>query len=65
LNWVINQGFLPNYYQPLLFVVESFSHLYDLVDELESWMRSGKLDNVAPCDPKISEEDLQSFLQRI
>lgn len=63
LEWVINQSFLPNYYQPLLFSVESFSHLYELVDELERWMRSGKLDAVAPGEPGISEEDLQSFLQ--
>jgi phenylalanine-4-hydroxylase len=62
LEWVINQSFLPNYYQPLLFIVDSFSHLYDLVDQLERWMREGRLDNVAPGEPGISEEDLQSFL---
>jgi phenylalanine-4-hydroxylase len=64
LEWVINQSFLPNFYQPLLFSVDSFSHLYELVDELERWMRAGKLDNVAPGEPGISEEDLQSFLQQ-
>lgn len=63
LEWVINQGFLPNFYQPLLFTVDSFSHLYELVDELERWMRQGRLDNVAPGEPGISEQDLQSFLQ--
>jgi phenylalanine-4-hydroxylase len=63
LEWVINQGFLPNFFQPLLFTVDSFSHLYELVDELERWMRQGRLDNVAPGEPEISEADLQSFLQ--
>ncbi len=63
LEWVVNQGFLPNHYQPLLFIVDSFSHLYELVDELERWMRQGRLDNVAPGEPEVTEEDLQSFLQ--
>jgi phenylalanine-4-hydroxylase len=62
LEWVINQSFLPNYYQPLLFSVDSFSHLYDLVDELEHWMRTGRLDNVAPGEPGVTGEDLKSFL---
>lgn len=65
MEWVINQGFLPNFYQPLLFIVDSFSHLYELVDELERWMRQGRLDNVAPGEPEISEQDLQSFLQTL
>ncbi len=63
LEWVINQGFEIDHYQPLLFVVDSFSHLYELVGELEQWMRLGKLDNVAPGEPAISEADLHSFLQ--
>lgn len=63
LEWVVNQGFLPNHYQPLLFVVDSFSHLYELVDQLEHWMREGRLDNIAPGEPGITQEDLQSFLQ--
>ena len=63
LEWVVNQGFLPNHYQPLLFVVDSFAHLYELVDKLEKWMREGRLNDVAPGEPGISEEDLQSFLQ--
>jgi phenylalanine-4-hydroxylase len=65
LEWVVNQGFLPNYYQPLLFIVDSFDHLYDLVDQLENWMRAGKLDHVAPGEPEITEQDLQSFLQKM
>ncbi|MDR3688494.1 MAG: phenylalanine 4-monooxygenase [Fimbriimonas sp.] len=62
LEWVINQSFEIDHYQPLLFYVDSFAHLFDLVDELESWMRSGRLDNVAPGEPGVNEEDLRSFL---
>ena len=47
LEWVINQYFEIDHYQPLLFVVDSFDHLFELVDQLERWMREGKLDNVA------------------
>ena len=46
LEWVINQYFEIDRYQPLLFVVDSFDHLFDLVGELERWMRQGRLDNV-------------------
>lgn len=63
LEWVINQGFEIDHYQPLLFVVDSFDHLFSLVDELEHWMRAGKLDNVAPGEPAVNEADLKSFLQ--
>jgi phenylalanine-4-hydroxylase len=63
LEWVIHQGFLPNFFQPLLFVVDSFDHLFGLVGELEDWMRHGKLDDVAPGEPNISASDVQSFLQ--
>jgi phenylalanine-4-hydroxylase len=62
LEWVINQGFEINHYQPLLFLVESFSHLFELVEQLEQWMKQGKLDNVAPGEPEIKEGDLESFL---
>jgi phenylalanine-4-hydroxylase len=63
LEWVINQYFEIDHYQPLLFVVDSFDHLFDLVGELERWMRQGKLDNVSPGEPAISEPDLRSFLE--
>jgi len=63
LEWVINQGFEIDHYQPLLFYVESFDHLFSLVDQLEKWMREGKLDNVAPGEPVVNEEDLKSFLR--
>ena len=62
LEWAINQAFEIHHFQPLLFTVESFDHLFSLVDRLESWMREGKLDNVAPGEPEISEADLRSFL---
>jgi len=64
IEWVVNQGFEIDHYQPLLFWVESFDHLFELVDELERWMRAGKLDNVAPGEPVVDERDLASFLAR-
>ena len=48
MEWVINQGAEIDHYQPLLFIVDSFDHLFDLVDRLEKWMREGRLNNVAP-----------------
>ena len=63
LEWVINQYFEIDHYQPLLFVVDSFDHLFDLVGELERWMRQGRLNNVSPGEPAISEPDLKSFLE--
>jgi len=62
IEWVVNQYFEIDHYQPLLFVVKSFDHLFRLVDDLEEWMRQGKLNNVAPGEPKISQADLKSFL---
>jgi len=63
LEWVINQYFEIDHYQPLLFIVDSFDHLFDLVGELERWMRHGRLDNVSPGEPAVSEPDLRSFLE--
>jgi phenylalanine-4-hydroxylase len=63
LEWVVNQYFEIDHYQPLLFVVDSFDHLFELVGELERWMREGKLDNVSPGEPAVSEPDLRSFLE--
>jgi phenylalanine-4-hydroxylase len=62
LEWAINQGFAIDHYQPLLFVVDSFDHLFALVDRLEKWMREGKLNNVAPGEPEVNEADLLSFV---
>jgi phenylalanine-4-hydroxylase len=64
LEWVVNQSFEINHYQPLLFVVDSFEHLYGLVEELGNWMRAGKLDQVAPGEPQVNEADLNSFLDQ-
>jgi phenylalanine-4-hydroxylase len=63
LEWVVNQYFEIDHYQPLLFVVNSFDHLFSQVDELERWMLEGKLNNVSPGEPKVNEEDLRSFLE--
>lgn len=62
MEWVINQGAEIDHYQPLLFLVDSFDHLFDLVDRLERLMREGKLFNVAPGLPEVNTGDLHSFL---
>jgi phenylalanine-4-hydroxylase len=62
LEWVINQYFEIDHYQPLLFVVDSFEHLFSELDQLEKWMRAGKLSNVSPGEPHVNEQDLKSFL---
>jgi phenylalanine-4-hydroxylase len=62
LEWVINQVAEIDHYQPILFVVDSFDHLFSEVDRFEQWMRDGKLYNVAPGLPDIAESDLRSFL---
>ena len=62
IEWLINQGAEIDHYQPLLFIVESFDHLFSLVDTLEHWMREGRLDNVAPGLPEINDRDLRSFM---
>jgi phenylalanine-4-hydroxylase len=61
LEWVINQAFEIDHYQPLLFWVDSFEHLYELVGDLEKWMLHGRLDNVAAGEPLVKQEDLRSF----
>jgi len=63
LEWAINQPFEINHYQPLLFVVDGFDHLFSLVDKLEGWMKAGRLDNVEAGEPGVSEADLRSFLE--
>jgi phenylalanine-4-hydroxylase len=59
----VNETFEIDHYQPLLFIVDSFDHLYSLVDELERWMIAGKLNHVAPGEPEVNEVDLRSFLE--
>jgi phenylalanine-4-hydroxylase len=63
LEWVVNQYFEIDHYQPLLFIVEDFEHLFDLVGTLERWMKEGKLDNVSPGEPKVSDSDIRSFIE--
>lgn len=63
MEWVVNQSFDIDKYQPLLFVVDSFDHLFDLVGQLERWMRAGRLDNLAPGEPQMSQPDVKSFLE--
>lgn len=62
LEWVVNQYFEIDHYQPLLFVVDSFEHLFELVNQLEQMMLNGQLDNVSPGEPAMSEADVHSFL---
>ncbi len=62
LEWVINQYFEIDKYQPLLFIADSFEEVFDRVDQLEAWLKEGKLDNVSPGEPAINEKDLASFL---
>ncbi|HEX4229374.1 MAG TPA: phenylalanine 4-monooxygenase [Bryobacteraceae bacterium] len=63
MEWVINQGMEIDHYQPLLFIVDSFDHLYELVGQLEIWIKQGKLSNVAPGEPQVGDEDLRIFLE--
>src|SRR5262249_55707141 len=63
LDWVIHQGAEIDHCQPLLFIVDSFDQLFEMVGELERRMREGKLNNVAPGLPEISDHDLRSFLE--
>jgi len=65
IEWAINQAFEIDHYQPLLFIVDSFDHLFELVDRLDRSMREGKLNNVAPGQPDIDERDLRSFLDAV
>ena len=62
LEWVVNQHFEIDHFQPLLFIVNDFDHLFALVGELEKWMKDGKLDNVTPGRREMSEADVTSFL---
>lgn len=63
LEWVINQPFEIDHFQPLLFIIDSFEHLYEQVDQLEKWLHAGKLDHIAPGEPSVSEDNLKEFLK--
>jgi phenylalanine-4-hydroxylase len=62
LEWVINQAFEIDRYQPLLFVAEGFDQVFEMVERLAVWLREGRLDFVAPGSPEVNEADLRSFL---
>ncbi|HVS16679.1 MAG TPA: phenylalanine 4-monooxygenase [Thermoanaerobaculia bacterium] len=62
LEWVVNQYFEIHHVQPLLFVVDDFDHLFEEVGRLEEWVLEGRLNNVAPGEPAVNEDDLRSFL---
>lgn len=64
LEWVINQPFEIDRMQPLLFIVDSFEHLFEEVHRLEEWLHAGKLDHVSPGEPAIDEEDLLVFIRK-
>ena len=51
-----------DHYQPLLFVVDSFEHLFAEVNRLEQWLVEGRLSFSAPGEPVIASADLESFL---
>jgi phenylalanine-4-hydroxylase len=63
LEWVVNQYFEIDHWQPLLFVIDSLEQLYDEVDRLDTWVAERRLENVSPGEPAIDEEDLRSFLE--
>jgi phenylalanine-4-hydroxylase len=65
LEWVVNQYFEIHHYQPLLFVVDSFDHLYSEADRLRKWVLEGKVSNVSPGEPLIDRADLDSFLNAL
>ena len=48
LEWVVNQYFEIDHYQPLLFVVDSFDHLFELVG------RAGAVDAGGPAGQRLA-----------
>ena len=63
IEWVINQYFEIDHYQPLYFVINSFDELFEHIDTLEKYIKQGKLNNLSPGEPSVNEEDLRSFLE--
>jgi phenylalanine-4-hydroxylase len=61
-EWILNQYFEIHHYQPLLFVIQDFEHLFYLVHDLEMRLDAGLLDNLQPGEPEVNEVDLKSFL---
>jgi phenylalanine-4-hydroxylase len=62
-EWIINQYFEIDHFQPLLFVIRDFEHLFELVGDLERRLLRGELDNLSPGEPEVNEVDLRSFLE--
>lgn len=62
VEWIVNQAFEIHHYQPLLYVIEDFEHLFYLVHDLEKRMDAGLLDNLQPGEPDVNAVDLKSFL---
>ena len=62
LEWVVNQSFEIDRHQPLLFSSNRSSICSSWSASSKQWMRAGKLDNVAPGEPEMSEADVKSFL---
>ncbi len=65
LEWVLNQYFEIDHVQPLLFVVDSFDHLFEEVERLAAWVADGRASLVAPGEPLVNEDDLRSFLEAV
>jgi phenylalanine-4-hydroxylase len=63
LERVIHEPFEVDHYQRRLFIVESFEHLFDLVDDLERAMLAGELNAVAGGEPEVGEADILSFVE--
>lgn len=63
LEWIINQSFEINHYQPLLFIIDSFEQLYEEMDRTEKWLHEGKLDNLAPGIPALTDEEILTVIE--
>src|SRR5712692_8134882 len=61
LEWVVNQQYLTNEHQTLLFVLDTLDHLSSLVDQLNRWMRDGKLNYVMSGAPELSDQEIKAF----
>jgi phenylalanine-4-hydroxylase len=61
-EWMVNQYFEIDHYQPLLYVIDDFEHLFYLVHDLEKRLDAGLLDNLSPGEPAVNATDLKSFL---
>jgi phenylalanine-4-hydroxylase len=65
MEQVIHQPFEIDHYQPLLYVIESFEQLFEMVDQLDHWIQEGRLNHVAAGEPELAPEDLRSFVERL